>query len=223
MTTKNTVVFAIIAVFALATTIGTTSVFAAHNLNYEDHIWSRVSGDGHLSYLNCSGDNCDLKLKTTSGVQGFSQSQLNSEVNDVASHFDGLGKKMSIDRVTSANSIIHQANLADTENGKTTFDNHCLAWFIWCYGGYDTHFIKMDVKLNDNVNDVKFQLTEDSTANPQEFDIRKTAGHELWHAMGIDHNNGSTSNISYYTYVFGATTGYVATTADKTDLGNQYP
>ncbi|BDQ31133.1 hypothetical protein NZNM25_01370 [Nitrosopumilus zosterae] len=98
--TTITVVFAILAV-ALTTTIGITPAFA----DFQDYIWSRSAGDGHLGFLNCSGDNCDLKLKTTSGVQIHSQSTINSEVDSVVTEFDSVGKKMSIDRVTTADSI----------------------------------------------------------------------------------------------------------------------
>ncbi|BDQ31132.1 hypothetical protein NZNM25_01360 [Nitrosopumilus zosterae] len=66
-------------------------------------------------------------------------------------------------------------------------------------------------------------LAENSGASPQEFDVRKTLGHELWHAMGMDHDNGNTANLSYYVYVFGATNGYEITSAEATNLENQYP
>ncbi len=76
---KTQLAIAMIAAFAFVTTIGTTTpVFATHVWNivdYEWYIWSRTSSDGHLSYLNCGSgsqsDNCDLKIKTTSGVQGY--------------------------------------------------------------------------------------------------------------------------------------------------------
>ena len=222
-----------IAAFALVTTIGTTTpVFATHVwgvVDYEWHIWSRTSSDGHLSYLNCGSgsqsDNCDLKIKTTSDVQGYSQTTLNGEVDDVETHFDSLGKKMSIDRTTSTNSVITEANLQDEENGYTDYDLHCTQYhwlWWWICDDWDAHFIKMTVKLNDNSNEVKFKLVEDEDASPQEFDVRKTLGHELFHAMGIDHNSGSDS-IVYYQYVFGTNNGYEANTTDQTDLGNRYP
>ncbi len=101
---------------------------------------------------------------------------------------------MSIDRVTTANSIIREANLGDGVNGFTDYDLHCTAhhwlWW-WVCTTEDMHFIKMDVQLNDNANDVKFKLAENENANPQEFDVRKILGHELFHEMGMDHESSS--------------------------------
>ena len=134
-----------IAAFAFVTTIGTTTpVFATHVwgvVEYEWHIWSRTSSDGHLSYLNCGtgsqSDYCELKIKTTSGVQGISQTSINSEVDDVEDHFDSLGYKMSIDRVSSANSVIQEANLPIETPGKAVYDMHCTSIFLWWCNGWD--------------------------------------------------------------------------------------
>lgn len=227
MTLKYThVTYAIIAAFALVTTIGTTSVFATHVSGVEDyewHIWSRNSGDGHLSYLNCDAmnDYCELKIKTISGIQAVAQSAINTEVDEVETHFDSLGKKMSIDRVTVADSVITEANLDVGVTGSAIYDLHCTNFFIVCLG-YDSHFEKMTVQLNDNSAEIKFLQYEDEMATPKVHDVRKTLGHELFHAMGVDHNPGSDS-IVYYQYVFGSTNGYTATTQDINDLGARYP
>ena len=220
-----------IAAFAFVTTIGTTTtVFATHVwgvVEYEWHIWSRTSSDGHLSYLNCGtgsqSDNCDLKIKTLSGgIQIHSQSTINSEVDTVETDFDALGKKMSIDRVTTANSYITEYDLPFDTTGKTEYELHCTSWFFWWCNGEDYHFEKMIVKINDNTSETKFLLAEDEDASPQEFDVRKTLGHELFHAMGIDHNSSNDSIVNSY-YIFGANNGYEANTTDQTDLGNRYP
>lgn len=225
ITKNNHVVFALIAVFALATTIGTTSVFATHAsgvVDYEWHIWSRTAGDGHTSYLNCNGDNCDLKVKVISGVQTLTINQIKTEVGTVESHFDSLGKKMSIDKVTTANSYVTQYNLPTGTPGKAVYELHCTNPVWWWCNGEDMHFEKMIVQINNNAAEVKFKLAENQSANPKEHDVRKTLGHELFHAMGIDHNSASNS-IVYYQYQFGATNGYAATTTDKNDLGSRYP
>ena len=225
LTTKKTVLTAL-AIFALVTTFGTTSVLATHVSgvqDYEWHIWSRDAGDNHRSYLNCSGNNCDLKIKTLSGgIQTHNQVTINSEVDAIENHFDSLGKKMSIDRVPSASSYITQANLPPTTTGKSEYDLHCTnpVWW-WCDGEY-SHFERMIVKINNNPAEVKFMLAESASADPPEYDIRKTLGHELFHAMGIDHNSSSNSTV-YYQYVFGTSNGYTATTTDRNDLGNRYP
>ena len=219
-----------IAAFAFVTTIGTTTpVFATHVwgvVEYEWHIWSRTSSDGHLSYLNCGtgsqSDNCDLKIKTTSGVQGISQTSINSEVDDVEDHFDSLGYKMSIDRVSSANSVIREDNLPIETPGKSVYDMHCTSYFLWWCNGWDAHFIKMEVRLNNNPAEVKFKLAENENAYPKEFDVRKTLGHELFHAMGIDHNS-SDDSIVFSHYTFGANNGYEANTTDQEDLEGRYP
>ena len=124
---------AIVAVFVLTTTIGTTSVFATHDRGVDDfewHIWSRSADDGHLSYLNCDDKNdyCALKIKTMGSIQGMSQTTINSEVDAVERHFDSLGKKMSIDRVTSANSYITAYDLRGDTPGETIYDLHCTSW-----------------------------------------------------------------------------------------------
>ncbi len=224
---KTTKAVLAILVVAIATTTGITPAFA----DFEDYSWSRSSGDGHLGLLNCgtgsNSDNCDIKIKTTSGVQGYSQTTLNNEVNDVETHFDtDVNKKMSIDRVSTADSIIHQTNRPNGENGYTDYERHCTAyhWLWWWHCvTWDDHYVKMDVQLNDNSSEVKFKLAENSGANPQEFDLRKTLGHELWHAMGVDHDNTDTDNISYYVYVFGSTSGYEATAGEEDHLEDLYP
>ena len=217
---------AVLVVAALVVTVGMTSVLATHVSGVEDyewHIWSRDAGDGHRNYLNCSGNDCDLKIKTLSGgIQIHSQTTINAEVNAVESHFDSLGKNMSIDRVSSASSYITEANLPPGTAGKAEYDLHCTSYWWWWCDSEDSHFERMIVKINNNPNEFKFMLEEDASADPLEYDIRKTLGHELFHAMGIDHNPSSNS-IVYYQYVFGANNGYTATTTDRNDLESRYP
>ena len=227
-TTKTMIATAMIAVFAIATTIGTTSVFADHVTGggyFEDHIWTRTSSDGHSSYISCTSSNCDLKLKTTSGVQGYTQTELNTEVDDVETHFDNIDKNMSIDRVSTADSIIHQTNLASNTHGKSVWTTHCTDPFLWWCNGYDNHFLKMDVQINNNANEIKFQLAEDENASPPEYDLRKTVGHELFHSIGMDHHGatGQLDSIVYYVYVFGSSNGYEMSTYDEDNLEDQYP
>jgi len=222
--TNRTVTISAFIICTLVTVIGSNQALATHIdgvADFEWHIWSRNSSDGHLSYLNCSNDYCALKIKTISGIQSLSQSTIDLEVDSIEADFDGLGKKMTIDRVTVASdSVITEANLPTTYSGYTDYDLHCTSWFlIWCTGA-DSHFTKMTVQLNDNSHEYDFQLTENEANN--EYDVRKTLGHELFHAMGIDHNSGSDS-IVYYSYVFGESNGYVANAADKADLEARYP
>lgn len=229
MTDKTTTI--ILTAIALVAVTGTTSAFATHVSNVEDyewHIWSRTTGDGHRGYLNCGtgsqSDNCDLKIQTTSrSIQEHSQSVINDEVDAIEGHFDSLGKKMSIDRVSYADSYITRYNLPSGVTGTSEYELHCTnpGWWWWQCNAEDSHFEKMVVKINDNPTEIKFKLQEDATANPQEYDIRKTLTHELFHAMGIDHNSSS-SSIVYYTYVFGSN-GYTATTTDRNDLEARYP
>lgn len=227
-TKKNTVVLTAIAVFAVATVLGSNEAFATHVSGVEDyewHIWSRTSADGHLSYLDCDGSNdyCKMKIKTLSSVSnaGVSQSLVNVDVDSIDTTFDAMNKKMTIDRVTTSDSYITASNLASGTNGKTEYEMHCTNWFIWCQS-YDSHFVKMKVRLNDDSNEVVFKSTEDENANPQEFDVKKTLTHELFHAMGVDHNT-PTDSVVHITYEFGATNGYTPNTGDKSDLGNRYP
>ena len=221
------VVYVCLIAFALTPVINTTSIFATHSMgvaDYEWHIWSRSSTDGHLGHLACdsNNDHCALKIKTIGPIQSMSQSVVNDEVDAVEYHFDSLGKKMSIDRRTSADSYITAYNLPVGMTGKTVYELHCTnkGW-RWC-NSEDMHFEKMTIQINNNPSEVKFNTYENSNTNPKIYDVRKTLGHELFHAMGIDHNSASNS-IVYYTYVFGANNGYVATTADKNDLGGRYP
>jgi len=221
-TRNRTVVIAAIAVFAISTVLGSNQAFATHVSGVEDfewHIWSRSAGDGHTGFLNCSGDNCDLKIQTISGIQSHSQSTIDGEVDTIETDFDNLGKKMSIDRVTTADSVITQKNLSTTITGEALYDMHCTNFWIICWAN-DSHFTKMTVSVNDNSSEFDFKLAEDEEED--EYDVRKTLGHELFHAMGVDHNANKDS-IVYYQYVFGDTNGYEATTTDKTDLGNRYP
>lgn len=214
----------------LVTIAGATSVFATHDRGVEDfewHVWSRSIDDGHLGHLNCdsSNDYCALKIKTTGSIQGLAQSVINDEVDSVEEHFDSLGKKMSIDRTLTADSVITASNLKYQESGRSDYDLHCTQYnwfFFWICDKHDDHFVKMTVKLNDNVADVKFALLENKNADPKEFDIRKVLGHELYHAMGIDHNPASGS-IVFYQYEFGDDLGYEATAADVADLEKRYP
>ena len=67
----------------------------------------------------------------------------------------------------------------------------------------------------------KFSTYEYNTNSPI-YDIRKTLGHELFHAMGIDHDS-STDSIVYHQYVFGRDIGYEASTTDQNNLGDRYP
>ena len=80
----------------------------------------------------------------------------------------------------------------------------------------------MEVLLNDNPAEVKFKLAENENTNPKEYDVRKTLGHELFHAMGVDHNSSGDS-IVYPYYTFGANNGYEANTTDEEDLEGRYP
>ena len=221
--TKNrTTVITTIAVFVISTVLGSNQAFATHVNGVEDyewHIWSRNTGDDHTGFLNCSEDDCDLKIKTISGIQSHSQSTINGEVDTIETDFDNLGKNMSIDRVTTADSVITEKNLGTTIAGQALYDMHCTNFWLICWA-YDSHFIKMTVNVNDNSNEFDFKLAEDE--GNDEYDVRKTLGHELFHAMGIDHNSESDS-IVYYQYIFGSTNGYEATTTDETDLGNRYP
>ena len=206
--------------------------YATHDRGIEDfenHTWSRNSNDGHTGYLNCGTGSqssyCALKIKTTSGVQEYSQDIVNTVVDDVEDHFDSLGKKMSIDRTFSANSTITEYNLKYMENGRSDYTLHCVQYhwlFWWICEEYDEHFVKITVKLNDNPADTKFKLTENENSNPKEYALRKTLGHELFHAMGIDHNSPSES-IVFYLYEFGANVGYEATVEDIQDLEDRYP
>ena len=112
----TSIVYVILIAFVLTVTISITSVLATHDsgvVEYEWHMWGRDSKDGHLNYLNCDENNdyCALKIKTTGPIQGMSQAIINDEVDTIEVYFDGLGKKMSIDRVTSANSYITAYNL----------------------------------------------------------------------------------------------------------------
>ena len=131
------------ATFGLVMTIGTVApIFATHTQgvqDYEWHVWSRSSSDGHRNYLNCGSgsqsDNCDLKIKTLSGgIQIHSQSTINDEIDAVENHFDDLNKKMSIDRITTANSYVTEYNLPSTTTGKSEYELHCTNWhsiFWW--------------------------------------------------------------------------------------------
>ena len=216
---------AIAAFFVLVVVTGTASVFAYHESNirdFEQHVWSKSPADGHLSHLACDLQNnyCALKIRTMGGIQTHSQNAINAEVDTVEAHFDSLGKKMSIDRVASANSVIKAYNLDPRVHGYTDYELHCVSYFWWWCINNDSHFISAKVLINDNSDEVNFQLAE-NRAN-REYDIRKTLGHELFHAMGIDHNSSSDS-IVYYQYVFGTNKGYTATTVDRNDLGNRYP
>ena len=80
----------------------------------------------------------------------------------------------------------------------------------------------MEVRINNNPAEVKFRTYENTDVDPQIHDIRKTLSHELFHAMGVDHNSASDS-IVYYLYEFGASNGYAATAVDRDDLGSRYP
>ena len=187
--TKTTqVTYAILLTFALITTFGTTSVLATHVSNvqdYEWHIWSRDVGDNHRNYLNCSGNNCDLKIKTMSGgIQIHNQATINSEVDAIENHFDSLDKNMSIDRVSSANSYIIGASLPSETTGKTEYDLHCTDPGWWWCNSEDSHFVRMIVKINNNPTEFKFMLEENESADPQEYDIRKTLSHELFPCHG---------------------------------------
>ena len=117
---------------------------------------------------------------------------------------------------------ITKYNLPSGVTGKTEYELHCTDSGWWWCNSEDSHFEKMIVKINDNSAGVKFRLAEDASAEPKEYDVRKTLGHELFHAMGIGHNSSSNSTV-YYTYVFGAGNGYTATTTDRDDLGGRYP
>lgn len=191
--------------------------------DYEWHIWSRDPADGHLRHLNCdsANDYCALKIKTMGSIQWIPQSQINREVDAVERHFDSLGKKMSIDRVSVADSYIGEYNLQMDTHGMTEYELHCTdSILFWCTGR-DMHFEKMVVRINNSAGDVRFGLSENASAEPPIHDIRKTLGHELFHAMGIDHNPNS-SSIVYYRYDFGPQ-GYEATSVDISDLESRYP
>ncbi len=225
--TSNLILFTGL-VSIIVCTVSMIDVFADHveNVkNYEWHIWSRSLGDGHTDYLNCDSNNdyCALKIRTMGSIQSISQSQVNTEVDNIEMHFDALGKKMSIDRVSVADSYITGANLERRVMGTAIYDLHCTdpGWFGWWCNGKDNHFTKMTVKINDRANYVKFGLAENESADPPIYDIRKTLGHELFHAMGIDHNSSSDS-IVFYLYEFGSD-GYTATMIDRDDLEARYP
>ncbi len=129
---------------------------------------------------------------------------------------------MSIDRVTSgSNNIIQRYNLDPMYDGFTEYNLHCTNWFIWCHAK-DMHFEKIMIRINDNPNEVLYGLSEDCTIFPPVQDIRKTLGHELFHAIGIDHNSGDTSIVSESGYVTGATNGYNPNTTDIADLVARY-
>ena len=129
---------------------------------------------------------------------------------------------MSIDRETNADSHIKQSNLKSDYHGYTDYELHCTNAVLWRWClDRDMHFKKMIVQINDNPAEIKFSTYEDGNANPPIHDIRKVLGHELFHAMGIDHNSSSDS-IVYYQYVFGRDDGYTASTIDKNNLGARY-
>ena len=217
----------VFAIFVVSIAAGTASVLATHVHNivdYEWHIWSRTSDDGHLGYLNCDSynDHCALKIQTSGQIQNISQHVINNKVDEIEAYFDGLKKKMSIDRVSSANSQIKAHDLPMNTPGKAEYELHCTNRFlVWCVGK-DSHFEQMIIKINDSPSEIKFSTYEDPDVDPQIYDIKKTLSHELFHAMGIDHNSSSDS-IVYYTYVFGPDTGYTATDVDTSDLERRYP
>ncbi len=144
-------------------------------------------------------------------------------MDTIESDFDALGNKMSIDKVSTADSRITGADLDSDTTDMTIYDLHCTdpGWILWC-NGKDNHFTKMTVKINDSANEVKFGLAENESADPPIHDIRKTLGHELFHAMGIDHNNSSSDSIVFFTYEFGSA-GYAATMIDMPNLEARYP
>lgn len=224
---------AICAIAVIAMFTGVSPIFATHVsgvADYEWHIWSRSSSDGHLSYLNCgtgsNSDNCDLKIKTLSSVSstGLTQTQINTETDQVITRVDALNKKMSLDRVTTSDSYITSVDLGAGTTGRTDYELHCSNPQWWGCAGQDMHFTKMMVKLNTGSR-IIWGTTESASCPsgiPTTYDVEKTLGHELFHAMGIDHNSSSTS-IVYYTYVCGSTNGYNPNTTDINDLAARYP
>lgn len=201
---------------------GVVPVFATHDrgiVDFEWHVWSRDPADGHLGHLSCDSDSdyCALKIKTMGSIQSIPQSQISREVDAVERHFDSPGKKMSIDRVSVADSMEEYSLQMDTP-GMTEYELHCTdSILFWCTGR-DMHFEKMTVRINNSAGDVRFGLSENAYAEPPIRDVRKTLGYELFHARGIGHNPDSTV---YYQHDFGPR-GYEATGADIDDLEGRY-
>ena len=151
----------------------------------------------------------------------MTQETINDEVDTIESHFDSLGKKMSIDRATYANSYITAYNLPVGTPGKAVYELHCTNSFWWWCTSEDMHFEKMIVQINNNAAEVKFSTYENPNTDPKIYDVRKTLSHELFHAMGIDHNSSSDS-IVFYTYVFGPNNGYTANETGEDDLEGRH-
>ena len=84
------------------------------------------------------------------------------------------------------------------------------------------HFEKMIVQINNNAVEVNFSTYESPNTDPKTYDVRKTPSHELFHAMGIDHNS-SNDSIVFYMHVFGPNNGYAANETDEDDLESRYP